>query len=536
MRKIKEVLRLRYQQGLSARRIARSCGIARSTVAEYLMRAEAAGLGWPMPESLDEGAIEARLFQLKPGQERSKVDTGQEGAKLDTGHEGADRQRPLPDFAQIHKELKSNKHVTLQLLWQEYKQGQPEGYQYSQYCDHYRKWAKRIDLVLRQTHRGGEKLFVDYAGDTLPVVERQTGAWEPATVFVGVMGASTYTYADATLKADLESWIGSHVRALEYFGGCPEIVVPDNLKAGVKQPNRYEPDLNPTYQEMAAHYGLAVMPARVRKPRDKAKVEAGVLVVERWILAALRKQTFFSIVELNQAILELVDKLNDRAFRKMPGTRRELFEQIDRPALRPLPVQRFEFAQWGWSRVTNDYHVELEHHHYSVPNNFVGKQVELRYTAETVEVFHKGVRVASHARSNQVGGQTTVEQHRPETHRRYLEWNWPRLLGWAANSGSGTAALVERISNSGVHRQQALRSCVGLVRLGESFGLQRLEAACARAVGFNACSYKSVQSILKTGTDRLEQAEPAPASPPVIHDNLREPGYFEAREEVGHVN
>ena len=529
MRKIKEVLRLRHQKGLSVRQIARSSGIGRSTVAEYLMRAEAGGLEWPLPENMDDGAIEARLFPVKTYDGRARVDTGQ------TGEDGT-RQRPLPDFAGIHKELKSNKQVTLQLLWQEYKQEQPDGYQYSQYCDQYRRWAKKVDLVLRQTHRGGERLFVDYAGDTVPVMEANTGEAEPATVFVGVMGASSYTYADAALKADLESWIGSHVRALEYIGGCPEIVTPDNLKAGVKAPNRYEPELNPTYQEMAAHYGMAVIPARVRKPKDKAKVEAGVLLVERWILAALRKQTFFSIGELNQAIVELVDKLNNRPFRKMPGSRRELFERLDRPALRPLPVQRFEFAQWKWSRVANDYHVQLEHHHYSVPNNFVGKEVELRYTAQTVEVFHKGVRVASHVRSHDVGGQTTVEQHRPESHRRYLEWNWPRLLGWAANSGSGTAAVVEQISSRAAHREQALRSCVGLVRLADSYGIQRLEAACGRAVRFNACSYKSVQSILKTGADRLEQSEPAAPGPPIIHDNLRQPEYFDERQEDVHVN
>ena len=535
MRKIKEVLRLRYQNRLSARRIARSCGISRSTVSEYLMRAKAAGFGWPLPENLDEAAVEARLFPVKTGQDRTSLDTGQAGTNPDTGQERGNRQRPLPDFAQIHKELQSNKHVTLQLLWQEYKQGKPEGYQYSQYCDQYRRWAKKLDLVLRQTHRGGEKLFVDYAGDTLPVVDPKTGEAQQGTLFVAVMGASNYTYADATVKADLESWIGSHVRALEYFGGCPEILTPDNLKDGVKLPNLYEPDLNPTYQEMAVHYGIAVIPARVRKPKDKAKVEAGVLVVERWILAALRKQKFFSIVELNQAVGELLEKLNNRGFRKLPGSRRERFEQVDRPALRPLPIQRFEFAQWKWSRVTNDYHVELDHHHYSVPNNLVGTKVELRYTSATVEVFDKGVRVASHARSNEVGGQTTVEEHRPESHRRYLEWNWARVLSWAANSGAQTAALVQRISGSSLHRQQALRSCLGLVRLGQSYPIQRLEAACARALRLNACSYKSVQSILKTGMDRLEEAQHAPVSP-VIHDNLRGPDYFDAWEEVSHVD
>jgi transposase len=334
----------------------------------------------------------------------------------------------------------------------------------------------------------------------------------------------------------LESWIGSHVRALEYIGGSTEVLVPDNLRDGVKLPCRYEPDLNPTYQEMAAHYGIAVIPARVRKPKDKAKVEAGVLLVERWILAALRKRVFFTIGELNQAIKELLDKLNSRGFRKMAGSRLQLFEQIDRPALRPLPIERFTFAHWKWTRVTNDYHVELEQHYYSVPAALVGRKVEIRYTADTVEVLHKGVRVASHVRSYKVGEATTIEGHRPESHRRYLEWNWPRLLSWATNAGPSTQALAEQLSSSGIHREQVLRRCLGLVRLGDSYGVQRLEAACARALKLNACSYKSVKSILSTGLDRIVEAEQTSVTVPVVHDNIRGAGYFEARQEGRHAN
>ena len=508
MRRIKEVLRLKYVHELSERQIARSCGIGKTTVAEYLMRARAAGLGWPLPVELDDASIEARLFPVN----LSKAVRGQP---------------PMPDFEQMHRELQSHKHLTLQLVWQEYKEAHPDGYQYSQLCELYRKWAKKLDLVLRGSHRAGEKLFVDYAGETVPVIDAKTGEVTEASIFVAVLGASSYTYADATLKADLESWIGSHVRTLEYIGGCPEILVPDNLKDGVKLPCRYEPELNPTYQEMAAHYSVAVIPARVRKPRDKAKAEAGVLLVERWILAALRKQTFFNIGELNQAIRELLTKLNSRRFRKMSGSRLQLFEQIDRPALSPLPVERFTFAKWKWSRVSNDYHVELEQHYYSVPAALVGRKVEIRYTADTVEVLHKGVRVASHARSKEAGGATTIEGHRPESHRRYLEWNWERLLSWAANAGPSTQALAERVSSSGVHREQVLRSCLGIVRLGGSYGVPRLEAACARALKLNACSYKSVASILKTGLDRIVHSDPAPVPEPVVHDNIRGAGYFD---------
>lgn len=517
MRKIKEVLRLKYTHELSERQIARSCGISRSTVAEYLMRTRAAGLGWPLTGELDDAAIEARLFPLRSG----KAERGEP---------------PMPDCEQIHRELQSHKHVTLQLLWQEYKEAHPDGYQYSQFCELYRRWEKKLDLVLRGSHRAGEKMFVDYAGQTVPVTDRDTGEVAQASMFVAVLGASNYTYAEATLNADLESWIGSHVRALEYIGGCPEVLVPDNLKDGVKLPCRYEPDLNPTYQEMAVHYGVAVIPARVRKPKDKAKVEAGVLVCERWILAALRKQTFFSIGELNQAVGELLQKLNNRRFRKMAGTRLQLFEQIDRPALRPLPIERFTFAHWKWTRVTNDYHVELEQHHYSVPVELVGRKVEIRYTANTVEVIHKGVRVASHIRSSKVGEATTIEGHRPESHRRYLEWNWPRLLSWATNAGPSTQALAEQVSSSGIHREQVLRCCLGLVRLGDSYGVQRLEAACDRALRLNACSYKSVKSILRTGLDRIVEAEQTSVRAPVVHDNIRGAGYFEQREEGRHVN
>jgi transposase len=486
-------------------------------VAEYLKRAEAAGLGWPLPAEMDDVAIEARLFQNK-------------AEPSEWVHQ------PKPDFAGMHQELQSRKHVTLQLLWTEYKETYPHGYQYSQFCELYRRWAKKLDLVLRQTHRAGEKLFVDYAGQTVPIIDRRTGEVSQASVFVAVLGASNYTYAEATLSEDLASWIGAHVRGLEFIGGCPEIVVPDNLKTGVKHPSRYEPDLNPTYQEMATHYGLAVVPTRVAHPKDKAKAENGVLLVERWILAALRKRTFFNIGELNQTIGELLVKLNSRPFRKMSGSRRELFEQIDRPALRPLPAERYEFAQWKWTRVTNDYHVELEEHHYSVPSNLVGLKVEIRYTAETIEVFHKGVRVAAHALSTERRGATTIEGHRPESHRRYLGWNWSRLMSWVENARPATAALATSMLKSGAHREQLLRSCLGLVRLGERYGEERLEASCARALQFNACSYKRVESILKTGLDRVAGSGSPQAAIPLVHDNVRGADYFEMLEEGRHVN
>src|SRR5215467_11210483 len=397
MRKIKEVLRLKFGLGFANREIARSCSINHSTVADYVYRAKAAGLDhWPLPDDQDEASLEKQLFP--------------------TAAPPSKQSRAVPDWPAIHEDLLSHKHLTLQLVWQEYKQCNPDGYQYSRFCWLYQQWARKLDLALRQEHRAGEKLFVDYAGDTVSVIDSKTGTIQEASIFVAVLGASNYTYAEATWNQDLGSWIRSHVRALEYIGGSPAILVPDNCKTAVRHPCRYEPDLNPTYQEMAAHYGMAVIPARVRKARDKAKVEAGVLVVERWVLAALRKRKFFSLAALNQAIAELLDRLNHRPFRKLPGNRAERFAKIDHPALRPLPAEAYSFAQWKKVRVHIDYHVEIEGHYYSVPHSLLHRELDARYTAITVEIFHRGQRVASHLRGYKAGGYTTIHAHRPKSH------------------------------------------------------------------------------------------------------------------------
>ena len=512
MRKIKEVLRLKFELGLANRQVARSCSVNHSTVADYLSRAKAAGLDcWPLPADLDESGLEARLFPARPA---TPAPT-----------------RAAPDWAAIHDELRSQKHVTLQLLWQEYKQSNPEGYQYSRFCELYRRWADKLDVVLRQEHRAGEKLFVDYAGDKVPVIDSKTGTITEASIFIAVMGASSYTYAEASWNQDLGSWIGSHVRALEFLSGSPAILVPDNCKTAVLRPCRYEPDLNPTYQEMAAHYGMAVIPARVRKPRDKAKVEAGVLVVERWILAALRKRQFFSLAALNQAIAELLDRLNHRPFRKLAGNRTERFAKIDRPALRPLPTEAYSFAEWKKARVHIDYHVEVEDHYYSVPYALLHREVDVRYTAMTVEIFHHGQRVASHARSYKSGKHTTIDSHRPKSHQRYLEWTPERLVRWASTVGPFTAALVDQILQSRRHPEQGFRSCLGILRLGKTYSPERLEAAATRACTLKACSYQSVKSILATGLDRQLTLDSPPDHAPIHHDNIRGTDYFNPEEE-----
>jgi transposase len=505
MRKIREVLRLKWELERSSRSISETCGIARSTVGEYLRRAEDAGLSWPLPEGLSDAQLESKLF---PPPVTIPSD-----------------QRPLPDWDWVHREL-ARKSVTLFLLWQEYKERHPTGYQYSRFCELYRQWRGKLDVTLRQEHKAGEKLFVDYAGQTVPVVERSTGELREAQVFVAVLGASSYTFAEATWSQALPDWIGSHVRALEFLGGCPEILVPDNLRSAVSKAHRYEPDLNPTYQDFAQHYAVAVVPARARKPRDKAKAEAGVLLVERWILARLRNRTFFSLAELNQAIRELLTELNDRPFKKLPGSRRSLFEQLDRPALRMLPASRYEFAEWRKARVAPNCHVEVERHYYSAPYALAGHQLDVRLTAHTMELFHGGERVASHPRGHQPHGYTTVNAHMPAAHQAYLDWTPERLVQWAATSGSATATAIEQILASRPFPQQSFNACFGVMRLGKRYGDERLEAACRRALAIGSVSYKSLESILKQGLDRRPLPEPLPATQPVQHANLRGPGYY----------
>jgi transposase len=505
MRKIREVLRLRFEAGLSARQVAASVRIARSSVGEYERRLAAAGLSWPLPVSLSDTELERRMFPPPPS------------VPADS--------RPVPDWSVVHQELR-RPGVTLMLLWEEYRAAHPQGFAYSWFCEHYRAWVGKLDLVMRQTHRAGEKLFVDYAGQTVEVIERSTGEVRTAQIFVAVLGASNYTYAEATWTQALPDWIGAHTRALAFFGGVPEILVPDNLKSGVSRACRYEPDLNPTYAELASHYGVAVVPARVRRPRDKAKAESGVQVVERLILAALRHRTFFSLPELNAAIAGLLERLNCRPFKKLPGCRRMAFEQIDQPALRPLPASPYVYATWKKVRVHIDYHIEVEGHYYSVPYALVKQQLEARLTERTVEVFHKGQRVASHIRLAAKGRHTTTPEHMPKAHREYAEWTPQRLVHWAEQTGPATAGVIGHILAHRPHPQQGFRSCLGILRLSERYGADRLEAACGRALRLNACRYQSIASILERGLDRQPLPEQQELTLPPAHDHIRGPDYY----------
>ena len=504
MRKIREILRLR-SLGLSRRAIARSLKIAPTSVGDYLLRAKAAGLCWPLPGDPDNAALERILF-TKP--------------------EERPRKRPLPDWGQIHSELK-RKHVTLALLWQEYKADHPDGYQYSQFCELYRRWEGKLGVWMRQPHRGGEKLFVDYSGDGIPWVDPTTGEVREAELFVAVLGASNYTFAMATKTQQLADWISCHVRAFEFLGGVPEIVVPDQTRTGTNRPCRYDPELNPTYQDLARHYGTCVIPARPRRPRDKAKVEVGVLLAQRWIIAALRHRVFQSVEEINQAIGELLEKINHRPMRKLKRSRRELFLEIDFPNLQPLAEKRFEFAEWKVNvRVNLDYHVAFEHNYYSVPYHYAHKTVDVRATSQTVEVFLGHKRIASHLRKHGKHRYSTTKEHMPRSHQEHLEWTPSRLVKWAETVGPRTAKLVEKIMQERPHPEQGYRACLGILRLGKRYSEKRLERACTRALACRCHSYRSVESILK---NHLEDQPLPQASGEALprHENLRGSGYYE---------
>ncbi|MFW8602474.1 IS21 family transposase [Desulfobacterota bacterium M19] len=506
MRKITEVLRLKLSVGRSCRQISKSCGIARSTVADYLNRAAAAGLSWPLPEDTNEATLERLLYPPLPVI--------------------APDDRPKPNWSKVYKELK-RKGVTLQLLWQEYKENNPDGYQYSRFCQIYRAWLGTQNVVMRQDHKAGEKLFVDYAGQRVSVLNRVTGEVQFAEIFVAVLGASSYTYAEATWSQKLPDWISSHIRTFNFIGGCPYLVVPDNLKSGVTKAHRYDPDINATYQDMAVHYSVAIVPARPRKPKDKSKAEAGVLLVERWILACLRNRDFFSLNEVNEAITPLLEKLNNRPFQKFNSCRKELFETLDKPCLQPLPQYEYEFAEWLKARVSPNIHIRVCDHFYSVPYTLVKKQVDVRITARIIEVLFKGKRVASHVRSYAKYGYTTLKIHMPKKHQEYADWSPERLTNWAAKLGEATKIVISNILKSRPYPQQSYNTCFGVMGLGKNYGNDRLEAACSRALVIGACNYRSIESILKKNLDKQQLPEAEPTQKVIKHSNIRQPSYFQ---------
>jgi transposase len=503
MRKIRELLRLRLENRLPQRAIAESLGLSQGAISTYLSRARAAGIGWPIPEELDDARLEALLFPPPRG---TPAD-----------------QRPVPDWAWVHRELR-RPNVTLALLWEEYRAGAPDGFGYSWFCDLYRGWAGRLKPTMRQVHLAGEKLFVDFAGRTAEVIDGLTGQIIPVQIFVAVLGASSFTYAEAVWSQKLPDWIAAHVRAFAYFGGAARQTVSDNLKAGIIKACFHEPMVNRTYADMARHYRTAIVPARPYKPRDKAKVEVGVQVVGRWILARLRHRRFFSLAELNAAIHALLYDLNNRLMRGWGVSRRTLYEQLDQPALVALPPSPYEYAEWKRCRVGLDYHVEIAKHYYSVPHQLLRQEVEARITTATVEIFHRGKRVASHQRSLHPHRPSTIADHMPSAHRRYRDWTHERIRREAASVGPDTAALVDVILRSRPHPEQGFRSCIGILGLVKRFGAARVDAACTRALVLGTRSYSSVAAILKNHREHASAA--AVEAPILIHENIRGPGYY----------
>lgn len=503
MRHIIEVLRLKHEAGLSHARIAGACGLSKGVVGKYVSLAQAHGIGWPLPDGVDEARLEAVLFPARTPPARFAE----------------------PDFFHIHQELK-RKGVTLQLLWAEYIEAHGDhGYRYSQFCHRYRQWSARQRRSMRQLHRAGEKVFIDYCGPTVEIVERHSGELRHAQIFVAVLGASSYTFAQATWTQALRDWIASHQRMLGFFGGVPELLVPDNLKAAVSQADRYAPRINPTYAEMAAHYQTAVLPARPYKPKDKAKAEAAVLLVERWILARLRHQTFFSLAELNRAIATLLPDLNDRAFQGQSASRRSLFDTLDRPALRPLPATPYIHAEWHQARPGIDYHIEVDKRLYSVPHALVGQKLDVRLTDWTVEVLHKGQRVASHPRLDR-GRYATLTEHMPKSHQAHRDWSPGRFVNWARDIGPSTAAVVEGQLNNRPHPEHGYRACLGLLQLSRRYSRSRLENACARALALRADTYRSIANILKQGLDQQPLANDTDPPELPLHANVRGAHYY----------
>ena len=500
MRKIKDVLRLKLDAKLSHEQIARSLGLSKGVVTKYVGLAAAAGLSWQQIQACDDVTLERQLL-VAPERPRTQVQ---------------------PDYARVHHELR-RKGMTLMLLWEEYQAEHADRhtYGYSQYCEKYRQFTKRLKRSMRQTHRAGDKLFIDFAGPTIPLTDGTR-----AHIFVAAIGASSYTFACATPRETMADWINSTVKALQFYGGVPQLIVPDNPRAMIADPNRYEPRANDTVQDFARHYGTSVLPARPYSPQDKAKVESAVQVVERWIMARLRHQQFATVQDVNEAMAPLLERLNARPFQKLPGSRASTFAELDAPALLPLPLQPYEIATFKTVRAHIDYHVELEGHRYSVPHPMVGQVLEARITSGTVEVLHRGQRIASHVRNSRRGGFSTIAEHMPAAHRAHMEWTPQRLIHWGQNIGTATAAVVMHLLEQQKHPEHGYRACLGLLSLAKRYGKPRLETACELALQLGACQYRHVRDILANNRDRTRQAAQNDWVSPT-HAHVRGPAYYQ---------
>lgn len=502
MRQLRQMLRLNAD-GVSVREISVMLGIARSTVQDNIERATAAGLSWPLPGELTDDALEHRLFSRR-------------------GVKAGFRRRPEPDWVAMTTELK-RPGVTLGILWEEYRSVHPDGYGYSRFCDLYRGFERQLAPTMRQEHIAGDKAFVDYSGKKLPIVDPATGEIREAEIFVAVLGASSYTYAEATWSQTLPDWIGSHVRMFRFFQGVPRLIVPDNLKSGINKASFYDPEINRSYGIMVAHYGAGVLPARPRKPRDKPKVESGVRFAQTCILGRLRNQTFFSLEEANAAIKGAVERINTHVMKRLGKTRRDLFEQVERAALSALPEKDYEFAEWRLARVSTDYHVEFDRYFYSVPHNLIRQQVDVRATSRTIEVFFKGQRIAAHQRRYGGARFGTNPDHMPSSHRRYAEWSPDRFRRWGASIGPQTEGLIIAILASRPHPEQGFRTCLGVLKLYRAIPTAQAEAVSARAVEIGGLTCKSINALISTYKAPRHSAEPAAVGE---HANLRGRSYF----------
>jgi len=505
MRKIREVLRLTHELGLSVREVSKATGVGKTAVGDFVARAKVIGITWPVPPEISDAELERRLF------------TPAECHDVPT--------RTVPDWAKVHEELK-REGVTRFTLWEEYRAEVADGYGYARFCQLYGEWKKRLSPTMRQTHVAGDKLFVDWAGGKVPIINPVTGEVHEASIFVAVLGASSYSYSEARWTETLPDWIGAHVNTLDFLGGVMKAAVPDNLKAGITKPSRYEPGINRTYQDLADHYGFVVLPTRQQKPRDKAKVENGVGIVSRYLLGRLRNRRFFSLAELNDATRECVAAINAKVMKRLNKSRNELFASLDRPALKALPTERYSYAEWKRCTVAPDYHVEIGLHYYSVPFRLLRESIDARYTDKTVEIFHKGERVASHVRSRLPYKHTTLPEHMPSSHRRYAEWTPARMLRQAGDIGPATVALFEAIMRAKPHPEQGFRSCLGIISLLRSYGPERIEAAAKRGNDIGATSYGSIKSILEKGLDRSYAPSTAADTRPIQHANIRGRGYY----------
>ena len=510
MRKIKQILQLHYESGMARRAICVSVGTSYGSIANYINRAEKAGVNWDSAKDMDERDLARLLFPSQTHSEKT--------------------QYSKPDFPRVHQELKQ-KCITMLLLWEEYRQAHPnDGYSYSQFCRRYKTWRNKQTLSMRQTHKAGEKLFVDYCGPTIPVVNPDTGECVNAQIFVAVLGASNYTFACASKSQKQADWIDAHVKTFAFLGGVPELVIPDNLKSAVIKTHRYDPQINPAYLQMASYYQTAIIPARPYKPKDKSKAEVGVQIVERWILARLRHQTFFTLTALNLAISELLVDLNNRDFKKLPGTRQSQFEMIDKPALKPLPKSPYQYVEIKAARVHIDYHIEYDKHYYSVPHHLVKEQVEVQASSTLISVYAYGHRVSSHPRSYAHGTHSTLTEHMPQSHRAMSEWSPERFLNWADDIGEATKKVVTTLLYKKRHPEQNYRSVLALLSLTKKYDRLRLENACARALDINSPTRTSVESILKNGLDKLNSTiNPSEKQTELVlnnHENIRGDKYY----------